>query len=107
MEFFLNNIAKVDITFLYVYWDLIGNTTYHESAANSILFGRVERPWGIMMMPQSTGGLLAAFSIYYLAEGKKVRSSIAIVLSILSATGTALFILASGFLLLFILIRKS
>ena len=103
MEFFLNNIAKVDITFLYVYWDLIGNTTYHESAANSILFGRVERPWGIMMMPQSTGGLLAAFSIYYLAEGKKVRSSIAIVLSILSATGTALFVLLIGFVYLFIL----
>ena len=103
LEFFLNNVLKMNMSFLYSYWDSVGNVGYHESAAHSILFGLVERPWGIMMMPQSTGGLLAVFSIFYLAEGKKIMSSVAIVLSILSATGTALFILASGFLLLFIL----
>jgi hypothetical protein len=103
LEFFLDNVLKIDMSFLYLYWDSVDNVGYHASAADSILFGNVRRPWGIMMLPQSTGGLLAVFSIFYLVEGKKILSSIAIVLSILSATGTALFVLVFGFLLLFIL----
>lgn len=67
-EFYTTNYLGVPFFNFAQYWDSTGNIGYHASAVNYLFLGKLNRPWGPMALPQSSGSMFASFFTYFLAK---------------------------------------
>ena len=101
IEFYFTNFLHISFFDFSGYWTSVNQDSFHSSASNYLFLGTLVRPWGILAMPQSSGGIFAFLAVYFLIVIK--RKNINFLYFSLSCTGiyisgsrTALFTLIFG-----------
>ena len=68
IEFYIVNYTNLNIFNFNLYWENRGVMDFHSSGSFYAFLGFLQRPWGMMAMPQSTGSVFSALAIYFLAK---------------------------------------
>jgi hypothetical protein len=111
-EFYSINYMNFHIFNFALYWEGEEVEGFHTSKLTYAFLGELTRPWGFMAMPQSTGSVFAALSIYFFSKYfflvKRLRSRADLLYIVFALAGvyisgsrTAIVIIAAMLLFIF------